>query len=222
MEERTSRWHRLAGWLRERLASRFLMAVLVLAVLAGSAWLFRRPLMRGAATYLVKEDALAPCDAIYVLGGSPLERGTKAVELWRAGIAPRLVCTGANLPASRDVACEQLTESQLTARVAMMQGADSASVVVLNVATSTWEEAEAVRAHAIEHGYGTIMVLSTDMHMRRVGRVFRKQLKGTGIDVKLVSAPGRDYELLRWWDTEEGMIMLVNEYSKLVYYWMKY
>jgi hypothetical protein len=31
-----------------------------------------------------------------------------------------------------------------------------------------------------------------------------------------------DYDPERWWDTEEGLLMVNNEYVKLLYYALKY
>ncbi len=47
-------------------------------------------LLRGLGSWLVVQDPLAKADAIFVLGGTRFERPLEAVELYKAGWAPRI------------------------------------------------------------------------------------------------------------------------------------
>ena len=75
---RSSRFFRRVG---ELLAGRFMLSLIALAIVLGLAWSFRWPLLRGVGHFLIKPDKEVPADAVYVLGGSPLERGVEAARL---------------------------------------------------------------------------------------------------------------------------------------------
>lgn len=206
----------------EFLAGRLVLAVLALGILAGTAYLFRGPLLRSTGAFLVKEDPRVPCDAIYVLGGSAKERGEEGAVLLIQGIAPLVYCTGSQVPRSLEVIGAGITEAELSRMAALAIGGDPERVRVLNVGTSTWEEAEAILAHAREHGYSDIGLVSTEFHSRRVRRVFRKHAEGTGVRIHVFAAPSQVYDSKRWWQSEEGLLMVNNEYVKSLYYLLRY
>ena len=208
--------------IREFMSGRLLLPLAALLILAAMLWAFRVPVMRGMGTYLITPDDLVASDAIYVLGGSPLERGAEGARLWAAGVAPVVVCTGSNVPSALTAVGAERTEAELSRDVALAHGADADAVELLQVGTSTWEEAEAVLQHARMQGHTNIVVVSTEFHLRRVRRVFRKHFAGSGITVRVHGAASLVYDPARWWTSEEGLLMVNNEYVKLLYYQLKY
>lgn len=207
---------------KEFLAGRLVLLLLALVILAGLAFLMRVPLMRATGEFLVREDAPRSCDAVYVLGGAAQERGEKGARLLLEGVTPVVWCTGSQVPRSLEQLGLAWTEAELSRRAAISIGADSSLVHALPIGTSTQEEAEGVIAHALAHGYGSIGVVSTEFHTRRVGRVFRKRAKGTGVKVRVFAAESEVYDREHWWASEQGLLMVNNEYVKLLYYWLKY
>lgn len=206
----------------EFLLGRLLLTLIAVAILIGTAYAFRIPLLRATGKYLIKEDPRERCDALYVLGGTPLERGGLAGELLVEGLAPVAYCTGELIPTTLVTVGLMHTEAELSRIAAIDAGADSSIVHVLNVGTSTFEEAEAIIAHAQQAGYAEIAIISTEFHLRRVRRVFRKRAKGTSVQVHVIAADSQRYDSERWWESEEGLLMVNNEYMKLVYYWLRY
>ncbi len=211
-------WLGLRGFLVRRL----LPLLLVLFTLAFVFWLFRVPALRVVGNFLIKEDLVPTCDAIYVLGGAPLERGAEAARLLGMGVAPVAYCTGENIPHALLAEGLHSNEAELSRRSAMQAGADSTRIMLLPLGTSTWEEAAAILEHARGQGSSSVTILSTEFHLRRVGRVFRKRFKGTGIDVHFRAAPSLHYDPKAWWKSEEGLLMVNNEYVKLCYYLLRY
>ncbi|MEX1132471.1 MAG: ElyC/SanA/YdcF family protein, partial [Flavobacteriales bacterium] len=159
---------------------------------------------------------------IYVLGGSPLERGERGAELLLEGLAPVVYCTGELVPTTLLTLGLTHTEGELSRYAAIEAGADSSMVQALNVGTSTFEEADAIIAHAQQAGYSHITIVSTEFHLRRVRRVFRKRAKDTGVSIHVLAAASQRYDSARWWESEEGLLMVNNEYVKLLYYWLRY
>jgi uncharacterized SAM-binding protein YcdF (DUF218 family) len=202
-------WRRWLGWL----------VALSLLVLLASGWRF---FLRGMATVLIAEDAPTRVDVAYVLGGGPVERGGRGAELLRAGLCDTLVTTGVNIHRVLEAEGVLFTEAELTARAAYRAGADSTRMRLLQNGTSTWEEAAAVLRDAQAHGHDSIAIVSTEFHLRRVRRVFRKHFDDTGIAVFTVAAYSPMYDHRAWWESEEGLLMVNNEYVKTLYYWLKY
>lgn len=185
-------------------------------------WLFRMPLLRHGGEFLIREDPLVRADLLYVLGGSPIERAAEGARLVQAGHAPRAVFTGSPPNELMQVFGIDSSEAGLGMRVAELSGLDRARMEPLAEGTSTAEEAAAVRAHAASHGADTIIVVTTEFHSRRVRQVFRKAFRGGSTVVIVRAARSRRYDADHWWRSEEGMIMVNNEYMKLVYYALKH
>jgi uncharacterized SAM-binding protein YcdF (DUF218 family) len=212
----------IIGRIGEFLMWRLLFTVVVLGILIGVAYVFRVPLLRTVSEYLVKEDPHTATDAIYVLGGAPLERGLEGARLLANGVAPVVYCTGELVPTVLVAEGIDRTEGELTRNVAIDAGADPDQVKLIDKGTSTWEESEAIIAHAMEAGFTNITIISTEFHLRRVRRVFRQQAQGTNVQVHVRGAPSLVYDRHRWWESEEGLLMVNNEYMKLLYYWLRY
>ena len=201
---------------------KLLWSLVTIVMLLLAVWVFRFPLLRAAGDLLISSDPIVPADAIYVLGGASLDRGTAAAELLDQGIAPKAFCLGELVPQSLIGEGLDIPEGQLIANVMLRAGADPAKVEVIRKGTSTWEESEAILVHAIAQGSDTVMIVSTDFHSRRVGMVFRDRFRKEGIKVLVYGAPSSEYDSRRWWESEQGLMMVNNEYVKLIYYWLKY
>src|SRR5690606_2321468 len=152
----------------------------------------------------------------------PADRGRAAAEWLDRDLAPEAYCLGKNIPQVMEAAGMMNNEGMLTADMMIRSGADPERVHVFAEGTSTWEESEAILDHALQLGFDSITVLTTDFHSRRVGRVFRAPFRKNGITVLVHGAPSSQYDSRRWWESEEGLLMVNNEYVKSLYYWLKY
>lgn len=199
-----------------------LRLLLFLAVPCLLLWLFRTPLLRGLGNYLITEDAPARVDAVFVLGGSVRDRGLEAARIHQHGLSQRFVFTGAPVPSALEALGLDSTEAECTRNTAVVAGIPLAQTTALNVGTSTFEEAEALLQYARQHGLDTVMVISNRFHLRRIAQVFRPRFGPARITVLLHGAPSADFDEAFWWRSEDGLVMLNNEYLKLVYYRLKY
>jgi hypothetical protein len=69
---------------------------LVLLVLAGlGSWLYRVPLLQGAAIVWIVSDDVGPADAVAVLGGGLEERPFAAADYYRRGLVPKVLLAAA-------------------------------------------------------------------------------------------------------------------------------
>ncbi len=182
----------------------------------------RNTLLRAMGDFLITEQPATHVDEVFVLGGAIVDRGIEAAKVYERGISNKFVFTGAPIPTAIEGLGIDSTEAACTRHEAVRYGLPLANTVVLNKGTSTFEEAEALLAQAQADGADTVMIISSMFHLRRVGFVFRKRFAGSGITVLLHGAPSQTFDERQWWTSEEGLIMVNNEYVKLLYYRLKY
>lgn len=136
-----------------------------------------------------------PADAILVLGGGVLPDGTlplvprtrveRAVELFRGGIAPRMVLSGLcglmePVPA--------VSEAAAMAAYAVELGVPREALLLEEESRDTLGNAYFTRERYLEpHGWSSIRVVTSDFHLSRAAWVFRKVLGGS-YDFSFVSA----------------------------------
>ncbi|NQX92257.1 MAG: YdcF family protein [Flavobacteriales bacterium] len=200
--------------------TRFTIVVLALFTLL---FCYRDVILPGVGTYLQIEESSTLTDAIVVLGGNSYDRGLKGAELMADGRAEKIICTGGNVPmvlkAIQDV---PFKESEVTGALLERKGVSQEDIVQLKTSTSTFEEALEVLNYCKEEGLQSLTIVSSDFHLRRVQMIFEKVFSDSGIQLHYAAATSEDYSLPQWWKTEQGLILVFNEYVKLAYYWIKY
>src|SRR5262245_65086380 len=67
----------------------------VLASVAACGWIVREPVLRGAADLWIVSDPISRADAIVVLGGGLATRPFIAAEMWRRGLADKILISQA-------------------------------------------------------------------------------------------------------------------------------
>ena len=193
----------------------------VLLLLAALVFLFRRPLLRGVAGFLEKTDHPAQVDAAFVLSGAAKERTIKALTLYPSFTA-QLITTGGVVSQSLQAMNIHYTESEVMRDALVMGGADSLHVSILPKGTSTFEESEAILGYCLTKGYRRIMIVSSLHHTRRIDGVFREKFRKAGIEILIQGAAPIEYDPQTWWQDEDGLIFVMNEYAKLLYYAWRY
>lgn len=215
-------WRSVVEVLRSKWMRRVLMALSGLLVMILVLWTARRPILRAVGDHLVQEDPLLPVDVVYVLGGGAVDRGREAVRIHHLGLSDRFVFTGADPVADLGIFGLRILGCELSQRVAVDQGLPVQFTSVLPKGTSTQEEALALLQLAIADQVDTVMVLTDRFHTRRVNKVFRQRFADAGITVLVHGTPSGSYVEEAWWESEKGLLMVNNEYVKLLYYTIKY
>lgn len=198
----------------------FLFASLLIFFIAG--YFFRESALRSVATFLIREDSLQDADALFVLSGGGYDRGNEAVNIYRQGYVKSIVCTGGNPVYEFRVFNIDTLESDMTVANLKRQQIPDSVIIVLRAGTSTNEEAAIIFNYCKQHHLKRIMVLSSKIHSRRVKKVFAKQFKGEPTQVLVRGAFSSRYNEMLWWQSEEGLIALNNEWVKTAYYLFKY
>ncbi len=192
------------------------------AILMTCAWLFRTAILRSAIDYLMMDEEMVAVDAVYVLGGAPLDRGLRAAEVHRHLPNTVFFTTGSSVNEELVPYGIHLDESEMTKNAAVRNGLPADQCTTLHIGTSTMEEADAILAHARLSRFDTIAVLSSRFHMRRVNFVFTDRFAEAGIVVHRFGARTDRFDEQQWWQSEDGLLTVQNEFVKLFYYWWKY
>ena len=168
--------------------------------------------------FLTAVDTLSQADAIVVLGGDGGDffRVQQAVDLFNEGHAPVVVFSGGTLK-DAGLAC---SSAQLSLEAAQELGLPTGAAIIASGAQSTYDEAMNLGRLAQQHRWHSLILVTDLFHTRRAARTFRTLLPGTTI--YLSAAPDPNYDAARWWQTEEGLVAVLNEMIKLVFYWVRY
>jgi uncharacterized SAM-binding protein YcdF (DUF218 family) len=191
-------------------------------IAASLTYVVRRPIMRVFGNYLIQEDELSQCDALFVLSGNPKDRAMESARLLKAGYAPKVDCTGESVHRILLVVGDSTDEAGLSRMELLAAGIPDNQIEVLHIGTSTREESEAILAYCKIKGFKKIMVVSDKFHTNRIDYAFRDVFEDAGIQLVLRGSPSNAYSESNWWANEEGLIMVNNEYIKLLYYYVKH
>lgn len=191
-----------------------------IAAVCASLWLLRAPIMVAAARFLSVHDPLRRADAIFVLGGDPDIRPYAAAELYRRGLAPRVLVPGME---TGRLAADGLipTQTELFLRVLHKEGVPDSAVEVLNLpggTSSTTEDARVLADWVHRTGARRVIAVTTTYHTRRTRLALRRALKGREVRVMMYGAATRGYTERDWWRYEGGLTTYFNEYVKLLRY----
>lgn len=184
---------------------------LALLALGVAAYALRGPLLTGFANALTVDDALAPADFIYLLGGDAHIRPVHAARLFREGLAPRVVITGAPGPPDPSNPAMQLLR---------IEGVPDSAVTMLQLppgATSTQDEGRALRRYLQAHPAERVIVVTSPYHTRRARWTLRRELKGVDVDLRMSAAPDPRFNASNWWQNEEGFVAYLTEALKFIH-----
>jgi uncharacterized SAM-binding protein YcdF (DUF218 family) len=209
---------------KKYLQRNLLVASAVLLLLAILVYAFRAQILTGIADLLVVNDPLQPADMIIVLNGGYNTRPFRASELYQQGLAPVIVIVRSEvLPAEKLGLAPNDTDVSIS--VMEQLGVPPGKIVVLPVeggATSTFDEAIALRQYIKTHNIHSLILLTSAFHTRRAKWVFDRELAGLPITLEVTAVPYYGFDESNWWQSEDGLIALSNEYIKLAYYFLKY
>jgi uncharacterized SAM-binding protein YcdF (DUF218 family) len=188
------------------------------------------PLAWAAANYLIIEKRLAQADAILILGGSStyIERTQKAAELYKQGVAPRILLSNDGTRAGWSRIEERNPYFVELARKKLIeQGVAPDAIEVLQPPTSgTIDEARNLRVKIGGIGWKRVLIVTSAYHTRRALWTFEKVLAESDVktEVGIVSAPvGQQTPTPPyWWLTIRGWDVVAAEYVKSLYYWVYY
>lgn len=194
-------------------------------VLLFAAWVLCAPYF---AENLIVEKPLERADAILILAGSSvyIERTNKAAEIFRAGIAPKIILTddgertGWSRGERRNVPYVELARRNLVERGVPAENIE----IITPVGSGTIYEAQVFRGKARAENWKTVLLITSAYHARRAFWTFDRVFADKTIEFGIVSPlPGEQTPPPdRWWLVPSGWRFVAGEYLKGVYYWVYY
>ncbi len=182
------------------------VACLVLLWAAHAIWL-------GAlGRYLVHTDPPFRADIAVVPGGDGYgHRILTAAGMVRQGYAPLVLVSGPD-------GMYDLHESALAIPFAVKRGNPASWFAALDHdCTSTRAEAGAVAAELRRRGVKRCLLVTSDYHTRRAGRLFRAA--APEIEFRVLAAPDEYYRADAWWRSREGQKIFMLEWTKTAAAW---
>ena len=202
-----------------RSKARLTLAVMLVALSIGTVW---AGLNTG--TFMADEDPLAPADAIFVLGGTRVQRPSEAAELYREGYAPMIVLSrelpedGAAELAQRGIVIPGSAE--VSRELLLKLGVPGDRIILTDpFHANTAAEAQTLRGLAQRFGWKRVIVVTSKYHLRRAMMAMRR---ATGDTVEVI---GRGSRFDRstpeaWWRRRSDIREIVGEIPRLLAYWV--
>jgi uncharacterized SAM-binding protein YcdF (DUF218 family)/glycosyltransferase involved in cell wall biosynthesis len=193
----------------------------VLALVVVYLLLFQTPLLWWAASPLQVAAAPQSADAIVVFaggvgesgkaGGGYQERVTQAVNLYRAGHAPRVIFSSGYVFTMR--------EAEVMKTLAVDNGVPADAILLEEQASNTYENVELTRRILDQRGWKRVLLVSSPYHMRRALLAWRNAAP----DITVVPTPVPQSQ---FYTHERGASLeqirgILWEYAAIAAYWWR-
>ena len=205
--------------------SKWIVFLLVVALILLSH--YRAPILTYLGNYLIVQHPLENADLIVCMAGEPVARGLAAAELYKKGLAPRVLITREELPDGY----EDLKEGKIhypetrDLLIMMLQGLGmprSACLTSDHFVGSTFEEAKMVREYVQGQGYRSLIIVTSPYHTKRTWLTFKKLFEKDGVKIMMAPSHYSEFRSDDWWKTNKYIKKVIIEYQKLIYYTVKY
>lgn len=174
---------------------------------------------------VVSVDDPQPADVIFVLAGSRINRALEAVDLYRRGLAPRIVMSsGSREWGERDLERQGIhvaseVENARRLLVTRLGVQEDAITILPEEVDNTAQEAEAIRKHAVEAGWTKLIVVAGCASTRRAGYALRRVFDKS-VTVIVRCNPQEMFAPARWWAARWSFRATFYEAPKLIAYWL--
>ena len=204
-----------------RLVSWLVVAIVLLIVLTIGIWLERATLLQKAADLWVISDPVTRSEVVVVLGGGVDTRPFIAAEVYKQGLATKVLVSQAVETRSSKL-LDLPTHSERNRLVLQRLGVPDAAIEIFgNANQNTKDEAVALRDWANRQGVSSMVIPTEIFAARRVQWIFNREFAGSSVRLE-IPAFETSYTRAEWWKTEAGMIAFQNEIMKYLYYRFKY
>ncbi|MDQ2952883.1 MAG: YdcF family protein [Chloroflexota bacterium] len=180
-----------------------LLTGILLMLIAGLAGL----VMIGHA--LAPSDPLARSDAIVAISGDTGLRTETAVSLWKQGLAPVLIFSGASLDP------DSVSSAEIMKREAVRRGVPAEAILLEPLSTTTEENANLTAQLMKERGLRTAILVTSPYHQRRASVLFERAFAPLGLVFRNHPANDPAWDADRWFLHEPSRTLTLVELAKL-------
>lgn len=179
------------------------LVALIVALVAGAFF--------GLGYYLSPQDQLRQADAIVAIsGGETGTRANEAIELYKKGLAPRIIFSGAALDPSSP------SNAATMAHQARQAGVPASDILLEEASTNTRENAVDVAAIMHDKDIKSIILVTSPYHQRRAYITFRRAL-GPNLTIINHSSLDQNWRRSHWWETAYSRSLTLAETQKVLY-----
>lgn len=189
--------------------SRVKVWILTILLLIALVFLSYQSILTGIGNHLISVDSPANADAIIVVGGSDGTQEIKAVELYRAGLSPRVLFIGGQ-------AGWRTSQGYLMAKHARAIGLPAKAMAIMPSAGTLGESASWIKQRYINYGWRSLIVVASPFETLRVRRIFAEIYPPPIYKIKVVASEYTDFGPDNWWQTDVGIQTVIIEYSRLL------
>jgi uncharacterized SAM-binding protein YcdF (DUF218 family) len=201
---------------RRRAARRLVGLLAGVAILLVAGFFLSGPLLRSMGRWLIVSEPLAPADAIVVVAGGTPGREREAAELFKRGLAPRVIVsrpsmTGGHVALMRfGIRAHTFQEE---ARLALEKfGVPSEAIVSLTeLVPITEAEMRVVHQTAAAAGYRRVILVTSPDHTRRV-RMIWTRLPSNGVHAAVHASTRSGFSADDWWRRRRTFEVVMHEY----------
>lgn len=205
-------------------------AFIIIGLLCISAYLFAGVLFRWLGAFLVVDDSPTTADAVVVLntGVEYYPRLIEAADLYRKGIAPRIIINGnrktdilRELEAKGFQGCCRWYENSV--RILVLLGVPEGKIIPISVedAYDTISEAVPVGEAVLKLGHQQIIITTSKFHTRRARKIWQESFQHK-LEIFAVAAKTDPFDPEGWWRQGRQIRWVLAEYGAWVfYYWKK-
>lgn len=202
---------------------RRLVAVLAIAMIIATTGMTSAWWLPLAGQWLDVSEPVEPADIIFVVSGHSLWRAKKAAKLYTQRLAPRVVAAGGGeSELLLFVTGERIMDTEISGRILAHLGVPRDSTTLIDGVTSTHDDAEAFRKYVQAHHVRSAIIVTSHLHSRRARWSFRRELRDLPVRMQFVEADQPDVDAARWWQREDGLVTVFNEYVKFAFYLTHY
>lgn len=153
-------------------------------------------------------------DLIVALGGDSGARVKKAAELYKRGLAQKILLTGME----EGHATTRKYYLNWRSQFLIEQGVPQSAIMFDDVSANSWEEANNTLRLMAEKQMKRVLVVSDPPHLRRLGWSWGKVFSGSDKTYQLVPSDMEGWDASHWWRHEASVHFVLTEYVKLSYY----
>jgi uncharacterized SAM-binding protein YcdF (DUF218 family) len=176
-----------------------------------------------AGRFFSHNEPLQHSDLIVVLAGSRLDRWLEALDLYKEGWAPKIVVSSG--PVSplegplRERGLRYPREGDLARDAMVSLGLPEDAVTVMpNGVDNTAAEAAMLRRMLPPGSVRRVIVVTSAYHVRRAGYAFRREFKGTGVEIVMRGSRYTLAKPARWWTQRGDIRYVLTEVPKYLAY----
>lgn len=197
---------------KRRLAVIILVLTIVFAAVIG---------FRGAGRWLIREDPIAPADAIVVLSGAMPYRAEGAADLYRERYAPEVWVTRPESPKQQlsEMGIRFIGEEDYTEQVLVHQGVPADVIRILpDEIVNTEQEIDEITREMKNRAKSRVIIVTSAPHTRRVKTLWSKLATPNQFSI-VEAAPEDPFDGDHWWRNTRDTYAVVREFMGLMNAW---